>query len=445
MTDGPAGLAASERRALLRGPLYRIVGTPLVAVFGLANTALVIRETGAEVYGLVSLVSTLTLLLPFLDFGVGATVTNASARLSRSEPRLSHSANVIRRGYRVLFQVAAGLVLLALCVMATDGWSYLVGFSSGPADRWAITVAACVLALTIPGNLAIRLLIGIDHNPAATVVTMSGPAFGFAITVVLSQFDVSGIWYALSSLGGLLISLCLGTVVALRLSGLGSSAFASLEPDVAKRGLLAGSGWLFIAAVGVPVGLQTGRLVLAHLSTPLQVAQYSLMAQIYAMCWMVLATTGFASWPIFVRRRGATAETLRIWTRLTATLVVVAIVEASAMIVLGPWATRLLSGGQINGDRGLALAFGALLVAQAAYFSTQMLLTGPKEARWLAVSAVAMAVVSVGGALVVASTTGAEGVVYTAAAGVIAAQAIPGFIWVPKLIRRRVNDGDQAE
>ena len=142
-----------------------------------------------------------------------------------------NAADVIRRAYRVLFGVAGVLIVVALCVMALDGWGALVGFSSGPDDRWAITVAACVFALTIPAGLGVRILIGIDRNPLATLVLMSCPAFALGLTLLLYVSDVSGIWYAVSALGGLLIGLTVGTVLALRLSGLGWSAFARVSPS----------------------------------------------------------------------------------------------------------------------------------------------------------------------------------------------------------------------
>jgi hypothetical protein len=150
--------------------------------------------------------------------------------------------------------------------MAVDGWAVLVGFSSGPDDRWAITVAACIFALTIPGGLGLRVLVGIDRNPLATLVIMSCPAFAVGITLLLYAFRVDGIWYAVSALGGLLIGEVVGTVLALRLSGLGFSAFARVKRSGTGPRLLAGSMWLFIVGVGLPVSLQTGRLLIAHLS-----------------------------------------------------------------------------------------------------------------------------------------------------------------------------------
>jgi len=436
MTVDQGRLAPEERRALLYGSIYRILGTPVVAALGLANTAIIVRETGAAVFGLVSLVATITLLFPFADLGIGATVLSASAQLSGAS-RDPNAANVVRRAYHVLFAVAGVVIAVGLCVMALNGWAALVGFSSGPDDRWAITVAACVFALTIPAGLGLRILIGIDRNPLATLVLMSCPAFALGLTLVLYVIGAGGIWYAVSALGGLLIGQAVGTVLALRLSGLGWSAFGRVSrPRIGPR-LLAGSMWLFVVGVGLPVGLQTGRVLLAHLSTPVQLSQYALMAQIYGVCWSVLSTAGLAYWPVFVKRRAATEETVRMWWRLTATFAGIAAIATVGMLLLGPWAATVLSGGRIDVSAWLALGFGALLVGQAVHLPASVLLTRPNEARWQALWTLAMAAISIGLGCTAAARFGAVGVVCASALAILAAQVVPDLSWVPKLVRRR--------
>jgi O-antigen/teichoic acid export membrane protein len=436
MTTNQSRLAPEERRALLYGPLYRILGTPVVALLGLANTAIVVRETGEAVYGLVSLVATITLLFPFADLGIGATVINASAMLVGGS-RDQNAVDVIRRAYRVLVGVAGVLIAVAVCVMALDGWSAVVGIASGPEDRWAITVAACVFALTIPAGLGPRILVGIDRNPLATLVLMSCPAFGLGLTVFLYAIDASGIWYAVSALGGLLIGQTVGTVLALRLSGLGWSAFSRVSPSGTRSRLLAGSMWLFVVGIGLPIGSQTGRVLLAHLSTPAELSRYALMAQIYAICWQILSTAALGYWPIFVKRREAAEVTIRMWWRLTGTFAAVGVIAALCLVSLGPWAASVLSGGQIDVSAWLALAFGAIVVGQALHLPASVLLTRPNEARWQALWALAMAVISIGLGCVAAVRFGAVGVVCASALAIFAAQVLPDLLWVPRLVRRR--------
>lgn len=444
MSAGPERLAPQERRALLAAPLYRIVGTPVIAALSLLNTAIIVRETGAAVFGLVSLVTTVTLIFPFADLGIGATVLNASAQL-HGPARDVNAADVVRRGYRVLFGVAAVVAALALVVMALDGWVALVGFSSGPQDRWAITVAAILFALTIPAGLGVRILIGIDRNPLATLVLMSCPALALVLTLLLYAGGVAGIWYAVSGLGGLLGGLLIGNVLALRLSGLGWSAFAPVSAAGRRSRLLTGSLWLFLVGVGLPVGLQTGRVILAHLSTPEQLAEYALLAQVWAICWSVLSTAGLAYWPIFVKRRSAVPETIRMWWQLTAAFGVLAALAALGIVILGPWACGILSGGRITVSTWLAIGFGALLIGQAMHLPAAVLLTRPNEARWQAIWTMAMAVLSISLACAVAAQHGAAGVVAASALAILLAQVAPDLAWVPRLVRRRPTDGLAAE
>ncbi|WP_237569235.1 lipopolysaccharide biosynthesis protein [Mycolicibacterium lacusdiani] len=436
MTVARDRLAPQERRASLAAPMYRLAGTPITVALGLLNTAIVVRETGAAVFGLVALVATVTLLFPFADLGIGASVISASARL-RGPNADPAAADVVRRGFRVLLGVAGAVVVVAVVIMSLDGWATVIGFASGPQDRWAVTVAVCLFGMTLPAGLGVRILIGIDRNPLATVVLMSCPAFALGLTLLLFSARVDGIWYVTSSLGGLLAGQLLGCVLALRLSGLGSSAFSPVRGASTGTPLLAGSMWLFVVGLGLPIGLQTGRVILAHLSTPEQLAEYSLLAQMYAACWSVLSAAGLAYWPIFVRRRTETAETIAMWRRLTTSFAALAALAAAAMWLLGPWAAEVLSGGEIEVTAWLALAFGALLIGQAMHLPATVLLTLPAEARWQAFWTIVMAVASIGLGCAVAPGYGAVGVVVAAALAIVVAQVVPALIWVPELVRRR--------
>ena len=83
----------------------------------------------------------------------------------------------------------------------------------------------------------------------------------------------SGIWYAVSALGGLLIGQTVGTVLALRLSGLGWSAFSRVSPSGTAPACwpaACGCSW---SGSGCRSGSQTGRVLLAHLSTPARAVQ----------------------------------------------------------------------------------------------------------------------------------------------------------------------------
>jgi hypothetical protein len=169
----------------------------------------------------------------------------------------------------------------------------------------------------------------------------------------------------------------------------------------------------------------------------MQLSRYALMAQMYALFWSAFSAAGFAYWPVFVKRRKASEETVRMWWRLTATFAGIAAIAMLAMVAFAPFAATVLSGGRIEVSRWLALGFGVLLVGQAVHLPSYVLLTRPNEARWQALWAVAMAAVSIGLGSAVAARFGAVGLVYTSALAVVAAQVLPDLVWAPRLVRRR--------
>jgi O-antigen/teichoic acid export membrane protein len=442
-----ASLRPAERRAIVLAAIVRVVGTPLIALVGLVNTAVILRETGEAVFGLVSLVTTLTQLLPFADLGIGAVVITACSRPGRLTDDPTAVATV-QRGMRTLSVVAAVLVMISLVIMATDSWGFLLGRTTGPADRVAITVATSMIALGVPAGIGVRILIGRDMSMLAVLVSIAIGIFTLLITLALKFAGVAGIWYAVSGTGGALIGNCIATALILRNTGLGWSAFARPGPEHAGTKLLQGSLWMFVVYMGLPLGLESHRLILSHVSTAAELSRYALMAQIYGVVMSPFATAGMALWPVFVRRRQGTRASTQLWLRTAAAFGAFSAVAGVGIIVLGPWATSVLSGGEVVAARALAIAFAALLIIQAIHFPAGMMMTTPRELRWQAFCVTAMGITA--GLLSVwwGGKWGGTGVVAAAAVAIVAAQVIPDFVWIPRLLRRRAREfasaGDDA-
>jgi O-antigen/teichoic acid export membrane protein len=155
-----------------------------------------------------------------------------------------------------------------------------------------------------------------------------------------------------------------------------------------------------------------------------------------------LSTAGLAYWPVFVKRRAATEQTVRMWWRLTATFAGIAAITTVGMVALSPWAATVLSGRRIDVSVWLALAFGAMLVGQAVHLPANVLLTRPNEARWQAQWVLVMAALSIGLGCAAAARFGAVGVVYASALAILAAQVLPDLLWAPTLVRRRPRGGN---
>ncbi|MDI9894237.1 hypothetical protein QM797_05815 [Rhodococcus sp. IEGM 1381] len=426
----------AERRSLLRSTAFRVGGTPVIAVAGLVTTGITIASTGEIGFGLVALVGSVAVLFPFADLGIGATVTTACSRSSNLRQDLSAQA-VIGRAYRVLGLVALSVIAVALVVMAVDGWGTILGIRSGANDRWAVTLAVALFGLSIPAGLGLRILVGIDRTSTVVLVMMSNSLLGMGVALVLYSAGVEGIWFVLPPIVGALLGNAVGTVVAARAAGLGPRVVGFRVAERPVGGLLAGSLWMFVISIGIPFGLQVQRVVLAHRSTPDQLSQYSLFAQMYAIGWTVFSTAALTMWPMFVRRRSDATATVTLWLTATGAFAAGGAVIAVAFVLLGPWVGTMLSGGDIGTPVTLAAAFAVLLVLQCAHLPAGMLLTTPREARWQAGCLAAMAVITLVGTVLVAPTYGAVGVVGVTAIAVLLAQVLPDLLGVPRLVRQR--------
>jgi O-antigen/teichoic acid export membrane protein len=332
------------------------------------------------------------------------------------------------------------LIAISLLIMSTDCWGFLLGSKAGPADRIAITIAACLIALGVPAGIGIRILIGVDKNPLAVLLTMSNAIFTVLITLGLKALGVDGIWYAVSGAGGALIGNCIATVLALKVSGLGRLAFARPGAEHAGSNLLQGSLWMFVVSIGLPMGLQSQRLILSHVSTSAELSRYALIAQVYGVTWMVFSTAGVALWPVFVKRRSDRGTSIRLWLRSMVAFGVLSALAGVGLVVLGPWATSVLSGGQLVATRALAISIALLLVVQCIHLPGGVMLTMPREMRWQSQCLLAMGLSTVVLGVWWGERWGGTGVVAAAVVATVAAQIVPDFVWIPRLLRRRERE-----
>lgn len=76
--------------------LTRGLTLPISLASGLLTTSIVVSEAGASAYGAISLISTLFMLIPFSDMGLGATVVTRVATARNNAERESVAATAFK-------------------------------------------------------------------------------------------------------------------------------------------------------------------------------------------------------------------------------------------------------------------------------------------------------------------------------------------------------------
>lgn len=427
-------------RRVFAGGGVRVIGIPVTGVLGLINTGLIIAHTGVISYGIVNTVATLGALLPFADLGVGAAVTTAVA-IGATNPagRRVARATVVAALRRLAVVALVGLALV-WAVSLAGGWSLLLARPLTVSDNLLVGLALSLFLLTLPCGLGARILVGLDRNPVVVAINITATGWALVCTVVLVIAGADGVAFALSGFAGNLVSNATLAVIAartLRREWTAPAAPPEVRGPVPGRRLLAGSGWMLVVMVGLPLGLETGRLVLAHLAPAEELSRFALGAQLYALTWSVLGTSGQALWAVFARQRGEAAANVRLWRQLVLVFGGLAVVGGALLVLLGPWLGQVISRGALTVSWQQMLAFALLLLAQALHLPGGVLLTRPEELRWQAGCVAAMAAVSITVGVVAAPQLGGVGVSLGAAAGVLLAQFLPDLVMTGRLLARR--------
>ena len=124
------------------------------AALGLLAVPIYLRSLGIEAYGVVGLFTSMSVLVGFLDLGLGATLIRELASLSSHDDDLPRSRDVTRT-----FELAYGMIAVLLCVLGLVTASPLaqhwiqIGELEQQDVSHALALASVALAVQWPSNL----------------------------------------------------------------------------------------------------------------------------------------------------------------------------------------------------------------------------------------------------------------------------------------------------
>jgi len=426
-------------RVLRRSLIIRAGSAPFSALLGVLNSAVIVAATGSPMFGVITLVSTLAQQLPFADLGIGGIVTTAVARHRLNAASANEARATVLRAVTILNLVATTLILLGIFATLSGAWKWLFSFPLSPSDQWWTLLAVAIFAVNIPISLTSRVVTGLGKNELVVAANAVSSLVILGVTALFYALGSSGMEFALPAvLGPLVVNIGLfiylagkhRTAIRPRLS-----SFAHAAP----RPLLSGAVWLLLINIGLPLGLQSGRYIVAHGTGSEELAAYALAMQIYTAAWGILAVASSALWSAFVGLRGDPARTLVLWRRSTAQLTSLAVLFATALVFGGPWVIGLISGGQTSVDWRFFLGFAVLLLAQAAHLPAGAALTFPSELRWQAGCVIAMGSASVILAFALVPVVGSSGAAVASGVSVLLCQFVPDTVWIKRLLKRRTE------
>ena len=425
MLTGSAGrIRAGWRDTSIRAGLTRALLLPLTSLAALFVAHIEITALGASAFGVLTLLLAVTLLLPFADLGVGAAVTNAVAASEGSRER----ERLIAASLRLLALVSVVVVALGAVLSATSLWNGITGVTGHEVpslDRDMLLVMV-LFGLGLPLGLGGRILLGLDRYPLFLLVQGSIPFVTLAIVYwfqgsrVMTPFLLAPfIAQDLASLVALAAGLYHLRLRTPRLWALVRASGAHAHREIRRTALP-----MMLITIGLPVALQTDRLVLSHVATRSDLSRYAIVSMLYVPAWSIISSAGMSLWPRFAGMRShSEPERALEYRRVFRIFLLFGGAGGLALVALGPIVTKQWAGSS-GGSLTLWCTFGFLLLVQATHLPGAMFLTQPAGLRFQAYCVTAMCAVNVPLSVGLAKAWGAAGPVMASAVTILGFQLL---------------------
>ncbi|WP_328858762.1 hypothetical protein OG579_08420 [Williamsia herbipolensis] len=398
---------------------------------------LIVARFGPDSYGLYSLLATLILAVSFADLGLGAVLINATTDFRSGAIDRSAFVAVHDSIRRVLWLIAAVIVMVAVGLCVSGQWpAILGGVVGGRSAQIAASLVVAVIGVSIPFGVGPRILQGDGRMSDVVKYSVFGPIVQLVIFLPL-VFMLEGpqLLAVAPAVGAFAVAWWTDRRARAELDLQLLRAAPRAGGKRLGRGVLSSSLSYLVISVGLALAFQSQRVVLSHNSSAAELSQYAVVAQYLIPLYSIATVAGQAMWPEYrAADKLLTGRSLRRHIAVFALLGVAgAVVLVCTVTVIGRW----LLGGAISLPVATLMAACVYLIVLFAHQPSAMVLT---DFRGLAAQAV---LVAVAGALTVAGTVWAAGPYGAAGAFAVAGlvvgvvQLVPTYLLACRHVARR--------
>lgn len=405
-------------------------------VCGVLTVRLILGGPGVEYYALYTLVASLPGLISFSDLGSGAVLVNSIAVSDSPRQDRTIKAQLTTVG-RIMVCFAGTAMVLNSVLYLTGAWRAILGEAGGigGADLAAF-VSMTIFCLGIPFGIWQRVLLGLHKNHWIILIQAAQGPLNLLLVWLLVSFapPSAGTFLALTSMvSGIVIAL-VGFGFALgALSPLLGRAIRDIPRFRSVRGVrVMHVGWpMLVQLVSAPLSVALLRYVLAQSGTTHDVAEYGAVGQVFFAINGVVAAGGLALWPLFTRSRSRGTLTRGPY-MITALFAAGAAVICVLVWAVSPWLFGFITDGTIDVAGTTVLAFGLMVVCQAALYPLGMFLMDEAGIRFQMIPVALMTVSTIVLALVITPSLGAAGPVLANAFSVFVFQIVPFAVYTAR-------------
>lgn len=414
----------------------RALSMAVSLVCGVLTVRLILGGPGVEYYALYTLVASLPGLISFSDLGSGAVLVNSIA--VSDDPR---GDRVIRAQLTTVGRIMVGFAGTGMIVNAilylTGAWTVILGDAGAiPGADLAAFTSLMIFCLGIPLGIWQRVLLGLHKNHWIILIQAAQGPLNLLLVWLLVSFALpsAGTFLALSSMvSGFLVAATGFTFALTALSPLLGRALRDVPRVRRAPGVrVMHVGWpMLVQLVSAPLSVALLRYVLAQSGSTHDVAEYGAVGQVFFAINGVVAAGGLALWPLFTRARAR--GTLARGPYLIAALFAGGAAVICAIVwAVSPWLFAFITDGTLDVAGTTVLAFGLMVVCQAALYPLGMFLMDEAGIRFQMIPVALMTVSTITLALLVTPALGSAGPVLANAVSVLVFQIVPFAVYISR-------------
>ena len=359
--------ARARRRYLRAGLGYAatISARAVSFVVAIVTVPLTLPYLGTERFGMWMTINSFGALLAFANLGIGVSLMNSIARDEGRGAVLGQRTSISNAlALSVVVMLALGIA--ALVIVPVVPWYRVFNVSSPTAIAEAepsMAVFVAMFLLAIPIGLANNVWDGLQRSYLVGAFI----ALGSIISIVLIALSVA----THQDLPALVAAASAGPILALAAS---AAVLWRSRPDLrpsrrliggAARHLMGVGVGFFLLQVAIAVATSANSLVLAQVVGPTAVAEYSIVGRLFNVPLHLGITVVYVLWPALseARNRGDHDWVSVATRRVVMATLCITVPLVSALVLIGPEVTSLITSGDIDPGVGLYVAFACSTVA----------------------------------------------------------------------------------
>lgn len=437
----PEKPSSVRSRSMLTGGLTSAFARGLNLAAGLVTIPIALAALGGELFGVYFTITSLLVLLGFLNFGLGqGLVTGIAEAQSRGERTVIQSdlSNAL-----AISTLTSILVLGAATggILSLD-WPKILGAAGSVSrvdTRSAVLIAVTCTLINIPASIAASVRLGLQESASANL--WMGASGVFQVAAVL----------AASSVGANLATF----VAAVALPPLLCNTANSIQLYFGKRTWLRPrwslmnrstslrifrKGGLFVAlALAGAIAFQTDVLVLSHVLGPEAVTEYAVPFRLFAILPILSGLLATPLWPAYAdaAARLEHAWARRVFRRALLLAGAVGLLGSILLLAIGRSVLTVWVGTAVQPSSLLLVALGLYAAVQCLAAPLAVYLNGLGVVAFQVMAVSAMAVVNLPLSILLAHVVGVPGPVLASVIAQTFCVLLPCAFFIPRLMRAR--------